>query len=284
MYRIFSLALLFGFLTCSATAENRTDALKRLRVVHDSYKMNLNEIEKLMIQQVMSTQTIKLGKKNEKTIQQNLSSSLEQLTALRSKYLEYKQRMYFVDRLIFQVESKYTNGSSLKSFLEQQLLDMAYTEITAVNNQSSDAQTWKFMINLSIALREALNPHEDVIGFIESFTSYSTVLEPKSPLNFMRDVNYLNGSQVQTANPIPAQEVGEAWEEQVKKITNKPDLFPSNTINQEKISLPEMLGSTPEAPISTQTIFDRDAYSPTQSQQQSEPSELRLQYDGYSIQ
>lgn len=276
---IFLLSILTLALSSAARADQRADLLKRLRVTQESYNLSLSEVNKLMIAQILSTQTVHITAKGEKQAQHNLDTSLSQIDELHLKHHEIKQRIYFIDRMIFQVDSKYTNGLNPKTFFAQQLLDMAYTELTSSGSTHGDEiPVWKFMIHLSVAIREIHNPHEDVVAFIESFISYSSISSPKTPFSFLRDGNYINGSQVQTANPIPADRVGEAWEEQVKKMGGVLPDFAPEIVNETRIGLPEVLGQ-PEEAIPTHTIFDKNQFS-NDTKEPSTP--YQFEYEGYS--
>lgn len=280
MFRQCSIIFSLILISQNALADQRTDLLRKLRVIQESYNLTLNEVNKLMISQILSTQTVHITSKGEKQAQHNLDNSLSQIEDLHIKMHELKQRMYLTDRLIFQVDSKYTNGQNPKTFFAQQLLDMAYTELSSsAATHGTETTAWKFMIHLSVAIREIHNPHEDIVGFIESYLAYSSITEPKSPFLFLREGNYINGSQVQTANPIPADRVGEAWEEQVKKMGGAPDFAPAETtFNENRISLPEALGQ-PNDPIKTHTIFDQESRV-TPTEDSSTP--YRFEYEGYS--
>ncbi len=280
-FKIIFSVLLF---TAVAQADQRSDLLRKLKIVQESYNLNLSEVNKLMIAQILSTQTVHITAKGEKQAQNNLNISLQQIEELHRKHHEIKQRIYFTDRLIFQVDSKYTNGQNPKTFFAQQLLDMAYTELTTLGNtHGEELPVWKFMIHLSVAIREIHNPHEDIVGFVESYIAYSSITEPKSPFSFLRDGNYLNGSQVQTANPLPADRIGEAWEEQVKKMGGViPDFAPDTTnVNENRIGLPEALGQ-PNEMIPTHTIFDKNQYSNEAPLPGDAPTPYRFEFEGYS--
>jgi hypothetical protein len=283
MFRRCSFILILILATAfNAYADQRTDILRKLKILQETYNLSLSETNKLIISQILATQTVHITAKGEKQAQHNLDSSLGQIDELHLKHHELKQRSYLADRLIFQVDSKYTNGSNPKTFFSQQLLDMAYTELTSMTStHGGEAPLWKFMIHLSVAIREIHNPHEDIVGFIESYIAYSSITEPKSPFSFLRDGNYINGSQVQTANPIPADRVGEAWEEQVKKMGGVlPDFAPADpTLGESRITLPEILGE-PNEPIKSGTIFDQE--SRVVPSQDEAVTPYRFEYEGYS--
>ncbi|MEQ1666626.1 MAG: hypothetical protein ABL927_14775, partial [Bdellovibrionales bacterium] len=137
----------------------------------------------LIQQQILSTQSVRINQKKIKSEQQNLEYMLTQIASLKTRIEEQKQRLYVLDRIIFQVDSKYTPGTNLKAFMEQQLLDMAYTEFL------NQGVTWRFSIYLSVAIRELYNPYEDLVGFIEGYINFSTIETPRTPFEFIRDGN-----------------------------------------------------------------------------------------------
>ena len=276
---IVSILFFLYAMTTPAHAENRADVLKELRSVQETYKLNMDNLNKTIQQQLISTRTIKINQGNERIGKQNLLFIYTQLDDLRKSLNEYKQRQYVIDRIIFQIDTKFTNGSNLKIFLEQQLLDMSYTELFN-NSNNEDNHVWQFMIDLSIAIREIHNPHENVIDFVKDFLSYSTVSNPKSPFNFLHEGNYANGGEVTTGNPIPADQVGEAWEDQVKKIINRSENRSENFINEEHTRLRDI--RTPDE-LPKSTIFEGKEYPKTFSDPEAEKrSKFNLEIDGYS--
>ncbi len=282
MFRRCSFILsLISLVTFKAYADQKADLWKGLRAVQDSYEARRKEVEKSIISQILSTQTVHITNKGEKQAQHNLDNAISQIEDQHIIFYELKQRMYLVDRLIFLVDTKYTNGQNPKKFFGDQLLDMVYTELmNSAGIHGAEFPIWKFMLGLSFAIREIHNPHEDIVKFIDSYISYLSVTELKSPLSFLREGNYINGSQVQTANPIPADRVGEAWEEQVKKMGGVlPDFAPADTtLNESRIGLPEALGQ-PNDPIKSNTIFDQESrVSPTEDA----ATPYRFEYEGYS--
>lgn len=251
--RAFSfLAIFFALAFASiAQAQNRQDILRKLRIVQENYNLNISQVNKLIQQQILASQTVRIQQKKDKVSSQNLEFMIGQLTSLRTKLDEFKHRLYIIDRLIFQVDSKYS-GQTLKTFIEQNLLEMAYTEF--LNNES----IWRFMIYLSVAVRELYNPHEDIVGFIEGYINFSTISHPRSPFEYLHEGNYTNGSQVSSGSPIPQEELGEAWEKHVEKLTGTNQFSENLPVIQERIQLDQV--TKQEKPIKIESIFDESTY------------------------
>lgn len=236
------------FVASPSSAQNRPEILRKLRIVQENINLNISQINKLIQQQMLATQTIRINQKRIKSEQNNLEFMLNQVSSLKTRMEEQKQRLYLLDRIIFQVDSKFTPGTQLKTFMEQQLLDMAYTDF--LNNGS----TWRFSIYLSVAIRELYNPHEDIVGFIEGYINFSTIENPRTPFEFIHEGNYSNGSEVTSGNPIPQEDVGAAWEAQVQKMTGDNKIPEQTPAIEERIKLQEII--TDQTLRKTPSIFD----------------------------
>ncbi len=115
-----------------------------------------------------------------------IETPLERLQELDDERLELKAQRQILDQLIFRIDSKW-NGNNLKAFLETSLLEMAQTDLA----DPGQGTWWRFMIQASLALREAAEPGADPIRFLEAYMSDSTVLTPKSVLDLLRSQNYV---------------------------------------------------------------------------------------------
>jgi len=235
-----------------AQAQNRGDILRKLRIVQENYNLNISQINKLIQQQILATQIIRINNQKIKSEQQNLEFQLSQISSLKTRMEEQKQRLYLLDRIIFQVDSKFSPGSNLKAFMEQQLLDMAYTEFLG------NGVTWRFCIYLSVAIRELYNPHEDLVGFVEGYINFSTIETPRTPFEFVREGNYSNGAEVMSANPLPQDQVGEAWEAQVEKLTGGNQIPEQLPLIEERIKLQEEI--TEQTILKRPSIFDEPSF------------------------
>lgn len=115
-----------------------------------------------------------------------IEAPLDRLQELDDERLELKAQRQILDQLIFRLDSKW-GGHNLKGFLETSLLEMAQTDLA----DPGQGTWWRFMIQASLALREAAEPGADPIRFLEVYMSDSTVLTPKPVLDLMRSQNYV---------------------------------------------------------------------------------------------
>lgn len=115
-----------------------------------------------------------------------IETPLEKLQELDDERLELKAQRQILDQLIFRIDSKW-NGNNLKGFLETSLLEMAQTDLA----DPGQGTWWRFMIQASLALREAAEPGADPLRFLEAYMSDSTVLTPKPLLELLRSQNYV---------------------------------------------------------------------------------------------
>lgn len=126
---------------------------------------------------------------------------IEQDTFLDER--EQDLRLQLVDRLSFQVDSKYFE-QDFKGFLINMATEMALTDELATNRVSgSQAETFK---NLKISLQEILEPSENILSFVRSFVEFTGLKNPKSIDTFANSRSYTNGAQTEQAEPLSLDE------------------------------------------------------------------------------
>jgi hypothetical protein len=147
-------------------------------------------------------------------VDKKLTHVSDQLAALETKRTELTARRDFIDQVIFTVDNKWT-AQPLKTFFESQFLDLAFNDFT---DARGDGRMWKFMLYLSIAVREVPEPREDVVNVIESYMDFASVLNPKTPTEFLNSRNYTNGSLSVTAKHVDRAALGEYLETRLKEL------------------------------------------------------------------
>ena len=118
---------------------------------------------------------------------------------------ELNARREIVDRLIFQIDTKLGPNQKLQTFLEQTFLEMASADLA----DGRDARLWKAFTYLSMVMREVPESNEDVLNVFQGYLNFTSVLEPKTPADFIASRNYTNGSESAVANGRPRDKVSD---------------------------------------------------------------------------
>lgn len=134
---------------------------------------------------------------------------------------EKDQRILFINRLIFQIDRKYTN-ESLKKFISSALSDMMETDQLTLN-QSFGSQAL-FIESLSESYESLLEKKEDPLAFVQAFTEFSTVTNPASSDDFAETRSYFDGKNVFAARGLSIEEAARILEEKEKARQSIPDL------------------------------------------------------------
>lgn len=126
-------------------------------------------------------------------------------------------RSEFVQRLIFQTDSKYSdaNAPDLKIFFKSVAWDLYLTDNMKENR--SFTRYPKFLLQLHKALSEVIEPREPVVAFIRNFTEFTSVTLPKDLQLFAASRNYYDGKQMLEANPASNEEASEALEKKLNE-------------------------------------------------------------------
>src|SRR5262249_15859028 len=108
-------------------SEIKADSLRQLQELRAQNVKRLREIDSA------------LGKRIEEPQTANLEKEIE---VLKGEKHEHALRQEFLDRLIFQVDTKFA-GTDLRAFLEHALLDMA--KVDAMQASDNGGGLWKFL-------------------------------------------------------------------------------------------------------------------------------------------
>lgn len=175
----FSLAIFAVLLPASAMAgTSKPDVLKNLREWRSRINTDDERSTSAQKQIVKSILTM--------TVQDNLEAPLSEIARVDSERVELEARRRIVDQLIFMIDTKW-NGTDLKGFLENQLLDLAITDLS----EPGEGGWWKFLIQASLSLKQTAEPGADPIRFLEAYMGESGVLEPKSALSVLKARSYI---------------------------------------------------------------------------------------------
>lgn len=115
-----------------------------------------------------------------------LESPLEEISKLDLERWELKAQRQIIDQLVFAVDTKWS-GTDLKAFLETTLLELSVTDLS----EPGQGAWWRFLLQASVSLRESAEPGADPIRYLEGYMAESSVLEPRSALEIMKNKNYV---------------------------------------------------------------------------------------------
>src|SRR5262249_20870069 len=131
----------------------------------------------------------------------NLHNDIEKLRADKKELL---LRQDFLDRMIFQVDTKY-DGAHPKEFLEGALRNMAEVEIASTNTTT----IWVFLDNLRRLISKVPDKQDRVLALVEGYMKQTSIEKPIHPDDFLSNIAYSNGSEAEGAKPMNRELVGE---------------------------------------------------------------------------
>lgn len=169
--------------------EVKSDSLKYLQDLRSQNVRRLQEIDQT------------LSRKIEETAPAQIDA---EVNTLKTAKKEHVMRQEFLDRLIFQIDTKFIGGD-LKQFLQRTLVDMA--KVDASNNTAVDGGIWKFMKYASDALSRLPEQKENILSFLEGYMNRS-VSNPVKPEEYISSRNYTNGAMSEAGRPLGREEVG----------------------------------------------------------------------------
>ena len=185
--------------------ETKSDSLHQLQELRNQNVKRLQELDSA------------LAKKFEDPKMQNLEEEVETLKAEKSEHI---LRQEFLDRLIFQLDTKYTGGD-LRAFLEHALIEMA--KVDATSTASNTVGLWKFLKYSADAIHRLPEQKENILAFLEGYMNLS-ISNPVLPEEYLAARNYTNGSKSEQGKPMSRDEVGEIVERRlnIKPVVPKP--------------------------------------------------------------
>lgn len=197
---------------------NKRLVISKLKSIQTKQVQLIGEIDDKLKNKLKSTQDLRM---TDDTVSSELRMTRlqESMELFDQKRREAVERSQFLDRLIFAVDTKWTKDS-IKTFLEQTLLDIASAEMNQTDSKTSSS-LWKFATYLSVAIRELSEPREDIISFIDNYMEFSTVLAPKPPTAFSQARSYTNGVTSEAAKVANKEDLGDGVEKKVKVNTKE---------------------------------------------------------------
>jgi hypothetical protein len=200
--------------------------LDRLKALRDKQLSQVTTLDASIHKKLEETASMGLATDSLIVADHRTSQLADQIQELSKKKDEANARREIVDRLIFMVDTKYTN-QPFRNFLEQQFVEMAANDLA----DGRDGRLWKALTYLSICVREVPEPREDVLDVVEGYLDYTSVLSPKTPADFLASRNYMNGSQSEAATTVSRDKAADDIEvpllnQVTAKATPEPNMVP----------------------------------------------------------
>lgn len=174
----------------------------------------------LLYLQDLRTQNVKrlteIDRSLSEKIEDSRSNTLEsEVTTLKQAKREHLLRQEFLDRLIFQVDTKFREGE-LRPFMERALVEMAKIDVSSQN----ESGLWKFLKYAADAMHRLPEQKENVLAFLEGYMNRS-VSNPINPEDYLSSRNYTNGSISESGNPLKRDEVGDIADRRAREAKAK---------------------------------------------------------------
>ena len=198
-----------------AAVVGKPELLGRLKGLQDRQVGELKGLDEAVRKRFKDSTLLSLKSSELNSSAKKIETLAGQLSDIEERRAELIARREFVDQLIFQIDAKWV-GQPLQQFLEHTFLEMALTDL---NDPHEGGRLWKFITYMSIAVREVPEKREDVLNVVESYMNWSTILDPKSPAEYLAGRDYTNYAQSESAKGTARDKVADGLE---KKDTKAP--------------------------------------------------------------
>lgn len=184
------------------TGNERSQIIGDLQAIKSDNMTRLQEIEKRIQAHLDQSQ------------QNSLVSTfnVSEIESLNEQRQERLLRQDFLDRLIFQVDTKYTTGD-LRAFLSARLSEMARADLMS---RESNQVMWKQMSYLSQALRDLPERDGNIVGFVEGYLKASPFNKPIKAEDYLKSRQYTNGRESVAATTPTLEQAAELVEKRIK--------------------------------------------------------------------
>ena len=176
-----------------------------------SFLQSLKSQNTARIQDTEKAISKKLDETKDTRVLETLHADVEKL---RAEKKELMLRQDFLDRLIFQFDTKY-DGSHTREFIEGALKSMTQVEIA---NANTTTNMWPFLDNLRRLISRIPDQQDRVLNLVEAYMKQTSIASPMNPDEFMKNVAYSNGSQTEGAKPMDRTAVGFYTDKQLKVV------------------------------------------------------------------
>lgn len=204
---------------------SKSEAVGFFSALKEQNTVRLQETDKTIVKKLDDTKDTR-----------TLSTLHAEIEKLRTDKRELLLRQEFLDRMILQFDSKY-EGQHPREFLENVLKSMAEVEISS----DRPVTIWPFLDNLRRLIARVPDTQDRVLNLVEGYMKQTSIAHPMMPDDFLANVAYSNGSQSESAKPMPRTEVGAFADKQLKQIASAP-------VGQSSLPSKLVVPAPPEAP------------------------------------
>ncbi len=169
-----------------------------------------------------------------------------QLEKLSLRRREFFLRQNFIDRLKFKIDKDY-NGQEMKNFLSKTILELAHEE--ALDSQGDFGLT-RFCNYLSLAIKQIPERNENLLGFVEGYMKFSSILNPISPSEYLHHRSYTNGRDSYNAQPVARENIGEVVEERLQQLKAQ-DILKRKSFEQRR-PIMKPVAAIAQSPLTTE--------------------------------
>jgi hypothetical protein len=235
----------------ASQAAGKSEVLARLKTLQSHQSQEIVDLETAIKKQLKASTAVTL-KDDWKVTDRKISRLGDDLDQLQKRRAEVSARRDFINQLVLILDSRW-DGKNLQTFLEHQLLDMATNELT--NPQGEPSPLWKFVTYLSVAIREVPERQDDVLSIAESYMNFASVLNPKTPAEFLANRNYTNTEMSVAARPANRETLGDFLEKRMQDLNPTPKATRASRVGPRpdielrlKVPTPPREESAPESP------------------------------------
>lgn len=191
--------------TPASVAPSKKEILARLKTLQEKQLASSTEVESAIRKQLNETLKLEVAGDDLGTASRRTHLITKKIDELNNRRTELNARREIVDRLIFQVDSKWDGATPLKEFLTTTFVEMASTDLS----DSRDNRLWKEFTYLSMVMREVPEKNDDIVALFEGYLNFSSVLDPKTPADFIASRNYTNGLESAQARNAERSSLGD---------------------------------------------------------------------------
>ena len=187
---------------------SKKDVIARLKTLQDKQIAGSTELDNAIRKQLNETFKFEIAGDDLAVAGHRTTLVTKKIDELNKRRTELNARREIVDRVIFQVDTKWDGKSAIKDFLATTFIEMASMDLS----DARDNRLWKEFTFLSMVMREVPEKNEDVLALFEGYLNFSNVLEPKTPAEFMASRNYTNGLESAQARASERSSLGDGVE------------------------------------------------------------------------
>lgn len=139
----------------------------------------------------------------------------KEIKQMRAEMKDIKFKQNFLDRLIFQVDTRWKEQGEFKKFLTQTVQEIAKQEATNTDKDND----WSYISQLGMVLKETAGDRgENPMSLVEDYLKQSTLQKPLKPKEFLSKRHYSNG-KLSTQSDTPEKDtVGDVVDKKIKSL------------------------------------------------------------------